>query len=203
MSDWSSDVCSSDLFSMSPSGLAGHCASLLMAQTLYDKLWDAHVVHQESDGTCLLYIDRHLLHEVTSPQAFEGLTLAGRKPWRVSANLAVADHNVPTLNRARGIDDPVSKLQVDTLDDNCDKYGITEFRMADLRQGIVHVPGPEQGATLPGMTVVCGDSHTRTHGALGPLAFGHAPAEGPPVLATQTRPVKKPKRQTTKGQGQT
>jgi 3-isopropylmalate/(R)-2-methylmalate dehydratase large subunit len=109
--------------------------SASMAQTLYDKLWDAHIVHQESDGTCLLYIDRHLLHEVTSPQAFEGLTLAGRKPWRTGANLAVADHNVPTMNRAQGIDDPISRLQVDTLDANCGKYGITEFRMNDLRQG--------------------------------------------------------------------
>ena len=157
-----------------------------MAQTLYDKLWDAHIVHQESDGTCSLYIDRHLVHEVTSPQAFEGLAIAGRKPWRTGANLAVADHNVPTLNRAQGIDDPVSKLQVDTLDANCDKYGITEFRMNDLRQGIVHVIGPEQGATLPGMTVVCGDSHTSTHGALGALAFGIGTSEVEHVLATQT-----------------
>ena len=124
-----------------------------MAKTLYDKLWDAHVVHQESDGTCLLYIDRHLVHEVTSPQAFEGLGLAGRKPWRVSANLAVADHNVPTTARSEGIADPISRLQVDTLDENCEKYGITEFRMTDKRQGIVHIIGPEQGATLPGMTV--------------------------------------------------
>jgi len=164
-----------------------------MPQSLYDKLWDAHVVHQEEDGTCLLYIDRHLLHEVTSPQAFEGLSLAGRKPWRVGANLAVADHNVPTMNRAQGIDDPVSKLQVDTLDENCDKYGITEFRMTDLRQGIVHVIGPEQGATLPGMTVVCGDSHTSTHGALGALAFGIGTSEVEHVLATQTLLMKKAK----------
>ena len=120
-----------------------------MAQTLYDKLWDAHIVHQESDGTCLLYIDRHLVHEVTSPQAFEGLAIAGRKPWRTGANLAVADHNVPTLNRAQGIDDPVSKLQVDTLDANCDKYGITEFRMNDLRQGIVHVIGRSRAPRCP------------------------------------------------------
>lgn len=164
-----------------------------MAQTLYDKLWSAHVVHQESDGTCILYIDRHLLHEVTSPQAFEGLTLAGRKPWRISANLAVADHNVPTTDRSNGIDDPVSRLQVDTLDGNCEKYGITEFRMTDLRQGIVHVVGPEQGATLPGMTVVCGDSHTSTHGAVGALAFGIGTSEVEHVLATQTLLSKKNK----------
>jgi 3-isopropylmalate/(R)-2-methylmalate dehydratase large subunit len=164
-----------------------------MAQTLYDKLWDAHVIDQESDGTCLLYIDRQLVHEVTSPQAFEGLALAGRKPWRVGANLAVADHNVPTLNRANGIDDPISRLQVDTLDDNCEKYGITEFRMNDLRQGIVHVIGPEQGATLPGMTVVCGDSHTSTHGACGTLAFGIGTSEVEHVLATQTLLMRKNK----------
>ncbi|PLC52571.1 3-isopropylmalate dehydratase large subunit [Pollutimonas nitritireducens] len=164
-----------------------------MAQTLYDKLWNAHVVHQESDGTCLLYIDRHLVHEVTSPQAFEGLGLAGRKPWRISANLAVADHNVPTTARAAGIADPISRLQVDTLDENCEKYGITEFRMNDVRQGIVHIIGPEQGATLPGMTVVCGDSHTSTHGALGTLAFGIGTSEVEHVLATQTLLMKKNK----------
>ena len=130
------------------------------------------MVHQESDGTAILYIDRHLLHEVTSPQAFEGLDMAGRKPWRISANLAVADHNVPTENRAGGIADPISKLQVDTLDKNCAKFGVVEFKRNDLRQGIVHVIGPEQGATLPGMTVVCGDSHTSTHGAFGALAHG-------------------------------
>src|SRR5690554_4837169 len=162
-----------------------------MPQTLYDKLWSAHVVHQEADGTCLLYIDRHLVHEVTSPQAFEGLAMAGRKPWRISANLAVADHNVPTENRAAGIADPVSRLQVDTLDENCEKYGITEFRMNDMRQGIVHVIGPEQGATLPGMTVVCGDSHTSTHGAVGALAFGIGTSEVEHVLATQTLLMKK------------
>ncbi|TAL83179.1 MAG: 3-isopropylmalate dehydratase large subunit [Candidimonas sp.] len=162
-----------------------------MARTLYDKLWDAHVVHQEPDGTCLLYIDRHLVHEVTSPQAFEGLTLAGRKPWRVGANLAVADHNVPTTARSQGIADPISRLQVDTLDSNCEKFGITEFRMNDLRQGIVHIIGPEQGATLPGMTVVCGDSHTSTHGALGTLAFGIGTSEVEHVLATQTLLMKK------------
>jgi 3-isopropylmalate/(R)-2-methylmalate dehydratase large subunit len=164
-----------------------------VAQTLYDKLWDAHVVHQESDGTCLLYIDRHLLHEVTSPQAFEGLSLAGRKPWRIDANLAVADHNVPTTARSEGIQDPISRLQVDTLDDNCEKFGITEFRMNDLRQGIVHIIGPEQGATLPGMTVVCGDSHTSTHGAMGALAFGIGTSEVEHVLATQTLLMKKNK----------
>ncbi|HWL29887.1 MAG TPA: 3-isopropylmalate dehydratase large subunit [Burkholderiaceae bacterium] len=164
-----------------------------MAQTLYDKLWDAHIVHQESDGTCLLYIDRHLVHEVTSPQAFEGLGLAGRKPWRISANLAVADHNVPTTARSEGIADPISRLQVDTLDENCEKYGITEFRMTDKRQGIVHIIGPEQGATLPGMTVVCGDSHTSTHGALGTLAFGIGTSEVEHVLATQTLLMKKNK----------
>lgn len=164
-----------------------------MKRTLYDKLWDAHVVHQENDGTTTLYIDRHLLHEVTSPQAFEGLELADRKPWRVSANLAVADHNVPTINRAGGIDDPISKLQVDTLDKNCEKFGVTEFKMNDLRQGIVHVIGPEQGATLPGMTVVCGDSHTSTHGAFGALAHGIGTSEVEHVLATQTLMAKKSK----------
>jgi len=162
-----------------------------MKRTLYDKLWDAHVVQQQEDGTATLYIDRHLLHEVTSPQAFEGLELADRKPWRVSANLAVADHNVPTINRAGGIDDPISKLQVDTLDSNCEKFGVTEFKMNDLRQGIVHVIGPEQGATLPGMTVVCGDSHTSTHGAFGALAHGIGTSEVEHVLATQTLMAKK------------
>ena len=157
-----------------------------MGRTLYDKLWDEHVVRTEEDGTALLYIDRHLVHEVTSPQAFEGLQLAGRKVWRVSANLAVADHNVPTTDRAEGIADPISRLQVDTLDANCAANGITEFRMNDRRQGIVHVIGPEQGATLPGMTVVCGDSHTSTHGAFGALAFGIGTSEVEHVLATQT-----------------
>jgi len=164
-----------------------------MKKTLYDKLWEAHVVHSEDDGTAILYIDRHLLHEVTSPQAFEGLELAKLKPWRVSANLAVADHNVPTQNRALGITDPISKLQIDTLDANCEKYGVTEFRMNDLRQGIVHVIGPEQGATLPGMTVVCGDSHTSTHGAFGALAHGIGTSEVEHVLATQTLIAKKSK----------
>ncbi|MDS1141780.1 3-isopropylmalate dehydratase large subunit [Pusillimonas sp. SM2304] len=173
-----------------------------MAQTLYDKLWNAHVVHQETDGTCLLYIDRHLVHEVTSPQAFEGLRLADRKPWRISANLAVADHNVPTTARNEGIHDPISRLQVDTLDDNCEKYGITEFRMNDRRQGIVHIIGPEQGATLPGMTVVCGDSHTSTHGAVGTLAFGIGTSEVEHVLATQTLLMKKNKNMLIKIEGE-
>ncbi|MFN3396927.1 MAG: 3-isopropylmalate dehydratase large subunit [Sulfurimicrobium sp.] len=165
----------------------------MSAQTLYDKLWQSHVVHTEPDGTALLYIDRHLLHEVTSPQAFEGLRLAGRKPWRRSANLAVADHNVPTTDRKNGIADPVSRLQVDTLDQNCDEFGITEFKMNDVRQGIVHVIGPEQGATLPGMTVVCGDSHTSTHGAFAALAHGIGTSEVEHVLATQCLLQKKSK----------
>jgi 3-isopropylmalate/(R)-2-methylmalate dehydratase large subunit len=165
----------------------------MQARTLYDKLWESHIVHVEDDGTTLLYIDRHLVHEVTSPQAFEGLKLAGRKLWRVSANLAVADHNVPTTGRAGGIADPVSRLQVDTLDRNCEEHGIIEFKMNDLRQGIVHVIGPEQGATLPGMTVVCGDSHTSTHGAFGCLAFGIGTSEVEHVLATQCLLAKKMK----------
>jgi len=157
----------------------------MSGKTLYDKLWEAHLVRQEADGTALLYIDRHLVHEVTSPQAFEGLRLAGRKPWRALSILAVPDHNVPTTDRHAGIADPVSRLQVDTLDDNCAEFGITEFSMNDPRQGIVHVIGPEQGATLPGMTVVCGDSHTSTHGAFGALAFGIGTSEVEHVLATQ------------------
>ena len=164
-----------------------------MGRTLYDKLWDEHVVHTEEDGTTVLYIDRHLLHEVTSPQAFEGLDLAGRKVWRLSANLAVSDHNVPTTDRSHGISDPVSRLQVDTLDANCDRAGITQFKMNDRRQGIVHVIGPEQGATLPGMTVVCGDSHTSTHGAFAALAHGIGTSEVEHVLATQTLLAKKAK----------
>ncbi len=164
-----------------------------MGRTLYDKLWDEHVVHTEDDGTTVLYIDRHLVHEVTSPQAFEGLDLAHRKVWRLSANLAVSDHNVPTTDRSHGISDPVSKLQVDTLDANCDRVGITQFKMNDRRQGIVHVIGPEQGATLPGMTVVCGDSHTSTHGAFGALAHGIGTSEVEHVLATQTLLAKKAK----------
>ncbi|BCB26413.1 3-isopropylmalate dehydratase large subunit [Sulfurimicrobium lacus] len=165
----------------------------MIALTLYEKLWQSHVVHTEPDGTALLYIDRHLLHEVTSPQAFEGLRLAGRKPWRLSANLAVADHNVPTTDRKSGIADPVSRLQVDTLDQNCEAFGITEFKMNDVRQGIVHVIGPEQGATLPGMTVVCGDSHTSTHGAFAALAHGIGTSEVEHVLATQCLLQKKSK----------
>ncbi len=157
----------------------------MKAKTLYDKLWDEHVVRVDDDGTALLYVDRHLVHEVTSPQAFDGLRLAARKPWRTAANLATADHNVPTTERSQGIADPVSRLQVETLDRNCAEFGIVEFGMADPRQGIVHVIGPEQGATLPGMTVVCGDSHTSTHGALGALAFGIGTSEVEHVLATQ------------------
>jgi len=172
-----------------------------MAKTLYDKLWDDHVVHTEEDGTTVLYIDRQLLHEVTSPQAFEGLKLAQRPVWRISANLAVSDHNVPTTDRSHGIADPVSKLQVDTLDANCDSYGITQFKMTDKRQGIVHVIGPEQGATLPGMTVVCGDSHTSTHGAFGALAHGIGTSEVEHVLATQTLLAKKSKNMLVKVEG--
>ena len=165
-------------------------------QTLYDKLWQGHIVHEESDkpdGMALVYIDRHLVHEVTSPQAFEGLRIAGRKPWRLDSILAVADHNVPTTERSHGITDPVSRLQVDTLDQNCEDLGITEFKMTDLRQGIVHVVGPEQGATLPGMTVVCGDSHTSTHGAFACLAFGIGTSEVEHALATQCLLLKKAK----------
>ncbi len=165
----------------------------MTGRTLYDKIWDEHTVHREEDGTTVLYIDRHLVHEVTSPQAFEGLEMAGRKVWRLSANLAVSDHNVPTTDRSHGIQDPVSRLQVDTLDANCDRHGITQFKMNDRRQGIVHVIGPEQGATLPGMTVVCGDSHTSTHGAFGALAHGIGTSEVEHVLATQTLLAKKAK----------
>ena len=162
-------------------------------KTLYDKLWESHVVRTEEDGTAILYIDRHLLHEVTSPQAFDGLRAAHRQPWRLSANLAVADHNVPTTDRTHGIADPVSRLQVETLDSNAKAYGLTYFNMNDKRQGIVHVIGPEQGATLPGMTVVCGDSHTSTHGAFGALAHGIGTSEVEHVLATQTLLAKKSK----------
>jgi len=154
-------------------------------QTLFQKLWDAHVVHVEPDGQTLLYIDRHLVHEVTSPQAFEGLKLARRLPRRVDAAVAVPDHNVPTTDRSKGIADPISRLQVETLDANCAEFGIREFGMNDVRQGIVHVIGPEEGLTLPGMTVVCGDSHTSTHGAFGALAFGIGTSEVEHVLATQ------------------
>ncbi|MBU3554507.1 3-isopropylmalate dehydratase large subunit [Polynucleobacter sp. UB-Piko-W3] len=172
-----------------------------MSRTLYDKLWDDHVVYSEEDGTATIYIDRQLLHEVTSPQAFEGLNLAGRPVWRISANLAVSDHNVPTTDRSEGIADPISKLQVDTLDQNCDAFGITQYKMNDARQGIVHVIGPEQGATLPGMTVVCGDSHTSTHGAFGALAFGIGTSEVEHVLATQTLLMKKSKNMLVKVDG--
>jgi 3-isopropylmalate/(R)-2-methylmalate dehydratase large subunit len=154
-------------------------------RTLYDKLWDAHVVRVSPDGMTLLYIDRQLLHEVTSPQAFEGLRLAGRQPWRRDANLAVPDHNVPTTDRSAGIADPVSRIQVETLDQNCADFGVTEFDMLDPRQGIVHVIGPELGFTLPGVTIVCGDSHTSTHGAFAALAFGIGTSEVEHVLATQ------------------
>lgn len=161
-----------------------------MAQTLYDKLWDAHVVSQREDGTALIYIDRQLLHEVTSPQAFEGLRLAGRKPWRLDTNIATPDHNVPTTYTERqsgidGISDEISRIQVKTLNDNCSHFGVREFDMGSESQGIVHVMGPEQGATLPGMTIVCGDSHTSTHGAMGALAFGIGTSEVEHVLATQ------------------
>jgi 3-isopropylmalate/(R)-2-methylmalate dehydratase large subunit len=164
-----------------------------MQKTLYDKLWDSHVVRADADGTTVLYIDRHLVHEVTSPQAFDGLRDAGRGLWRTSANLAVADHNVPTTGRAQGIADPISRLQVETLDANAKSFGLTYFNMNDKRQGIVHVIGPEQGATLPGMTVVCGDSHTSTHGAFGCLAHGIGTSEVEHVLATQTLLAKKSK----------
>ena len=163
-----------------------------MARTLYDKLWDSHVVREDEDGTALLYIDRHLVHEVTSPQAYEGLTLAGRKPWRVDSVVATADHNTPTKDWDKGIQDPISRLQVETLDENMKKFGAkVYFPFLDKRQGIVHVIGPETGATLPGMTVVCGDSHTSTHGAFAALAFGIGTSEVEHVLATQCMVMKK------------
>lgn len=165
-----------------------------MAQTLYDKLWATHLVGHREDGTPLIYIDRHLLHEVTSPQAFEGLRLAGRSVWRTATNLATPDHNVPTVGRAKGIEgikDDISRIQVKTLDANCRNFGIEEFGLLDIRQGIVHVIGPEQGATLPGMTVVCGDSHTSTHGAFAALAQGIGTSEVEHVLATQCLPQRK------------
>jgi len=164
-----------------------------MGRTLFDKVWQQHVVRQNDDGSVLLYIDRHLVHEVTSPQAFEGLRLAGRRPWRPEAAVATPDHNVPTMNRDKGIADPVSRTQVAALDRNCEEFGITEFGMHDIRQGIVHVVGPEQGLTLPGMTVVCGDSHTSTHGAFGAIAMGIGTSEVEHVLATQCLIQKKPK----------
>jgi len=162
-------------------------------RTLFDKIWDGHLVDRQDDGTCLLYIDRHLVHEVTSPQAFEGLRLAGRAVRRPEATLAVADHNVPTTDRAKGIADQESRIQVDALTRNCADFGVPYFAMDDVRQGIVHIIGPEQGFTLPGATIVCGDSHTATHGAFGALAFGIGTSEVEHVLATQTL-VQKPAR---------
>ncbi len=171
-------------------------------QTLYDKLWSSHVVRQESDGTALLYIDRHLVHEVTSPQAFEGLKLAGRRPWRTDSIVATADHNTPTRDWDQGIKDPISRTQVETLDANMHEYGAKAyFPFLDGRQGIVHVIGPEQGATLPGMTVVCGDSHTSTHGAFACLAFGIGTSEVEHVLATQCLVMKKAKSMLVEVQG--
>ena len=174
-----------------------------MLKTLYDKLWDSHVVRTEDDGTGLIYIDRHLVHEVTSPQAFEGLKLAKRRPWRAESIVATADHNTPTTDWDKGIEDPISKLQVDTLDQNIKEYGSKAyFPFLDSRQGIVHVIGPEQGATLPGMTVVCGDSHTSTHGALGCLAHGIGTSEVEHVLATQCLVQKKMKNMLVRVEGQ-
>ena len=166
---------------------------MTISKTLYDKLWEQHIVRTDENGTTLLYIDRQLVHEVTSPQAFEGLRLANRKPHRLDSILATPDHNVPTNHREKGITDPISRLQVETLDQNCKEFGVTEFDLSDKRQGIVHVVGPEQGATLPGMTVVCGDSHTSTHGAFGALAFGIGTSEVEHVMATQCLIQKKAK----------
>ncbi|WP_447741887.1 3-isopropylmalate dehydratase large subunit [Pseudomonas laurentiana] len=178
----------------------------MAGKTLYDKLWEAHEVKRRDDGSSLIYIDRHIIHEVTSPQAFEGLRLANRKPWRIDANIATPDHNVPTTPERKGgieaIVDQVSRLQVQTLDENCDEYGILEFKMNDERQGIVHVISPEQGATLPGMTVVCGDSHTSTHGAFGALAHGIGTSEVEHVLATQCLVAKKMKNMLVRVEGQ-
>jgi 3-isopropylmalate/(R)-2-methylmalate dehydratase large subunit len=173
-----------------------------MPKTLYDKIFDSHLVNEASDGTCLLYIDRHLVHEVTSPQAFEGLRIAGRKVRRPDATLAVADHNVPTTpDRLKGIKDETSRIQVQTLEDNCAEFGVTYFKMDDKRQGIVHIVGPEQGLTQPGMTIVCGDSHTATHGAFGALAFGIGTSEVEHVLATQTLIQKRAKNMLVKVEG--
>jgi 3-isopropylmalate/(R)-2-methylmalate dehydratase large subunit len=166
---------------------------MTMARTLFDKIWESHLVDEHTDGTCLLYIDRHLVHEVTSPQAFEGLRLTGRKVRRPDATLAVPDHNVPTSDRSLPIADETSRIQVDTLEQNCREFGVQLFGMRDIRQGIVHVIGPEQGFTLPGTTIVCGDSHTSTHGAFGALAFGIGTSEVEHVLATQTLIQKRPK----------
>ena len=166
----------------------------MAGKTLYDKLWDSHVVHEDKDGTCLLYIDRHLVHEVTSPQAFEGLRIAGRKPWRFDSIVANPDHNTPTKDWDKGIEDPISRLQVETLDGNIKEFGaLVYFPFKNANQGIIHVIGPEQGTTLPGMTVVCGDSHTSTHGAFGALAHGIGTSEVEHVLATQTLIAKKSK----------
>jgi len=164
-----------------------------MPQTLYEKIWNEHIVHQRDDGTTLLYVDRHLIHEVTSPQAFEGLRLSKRKVRKPNLTLAVADHNVPTTNRSKGIDDEESRIQVNTLENNCKEFGIELFNMKDKRQGIVHIIGPEQGFTQPGTVIVCGDSHTATHGAFGALAFGIGTSEVEHVLATQTLMQKKSK----------
>ena len=174
----------------------------MAAQTLFEKIWNDHVVRAEPDGTTLLYIDRHLVHEVTSPQAFEGLAVAGRTPRRPGAALAVPDHNVPTTDRRVAIADPISAKQIQTLDDNCKTFGITMFGMNDIRQGVVHVIGPEQGFTLPGMTIVCGDSHTSTHGAFGALAFGIGTSEVEHVLATQCLVQKRPKTMEVRVDGQ-
>ena len=166
----------------------------MVAKTLYDKLWESHVVHEDADGTCLLYIDRHLVHEVTSPQAFEGLRMAGRRPWRFDSIVANPDHNTPTKDWDKGIEDPVSRLQVETLDGNIKEFGaLVYFPFKNANQGIIHVIGPENGTTLPGMTVVCGDSHTSTHGAFGALAHGIGTSEVEHVLATQTLIAKKSK----------
>ncbi|MES9904297.1 MAG: 3-isopropylmalate dehydratase large subunit [Sedimenticola sp.] len=174
----------------------------MSAKTLYDKIWESHLVRADEDGTALLYIDRQLVHEVTSPQAFEGLRMSNRQPWRPDATIATPDHNVPTLGRAQGIDDPIARLQVETLGQNCRDFGITEFGMNDVRQGVVHVMGAEQGLILPGMTVVCGDSHTATHGAFGALAFGIGTSEVEHVLATQCLIQKKSKSMLIKVDGQ-
>jgi 3-isopropylmalate/(R)-2-methylmalate dehydratase large subunit len=174
-----------------------------MAKTLYDKIFESHLVHQADDGTCVLYVDRHLIHEVTSPQAFEGLRVAGRKVRRPDATLAVADHNVPTTpDRAKGIKDETSRIQVQTLEDNCREFGITYFKMDDKRQGIVHIVGPEEGFTQPGNTIVCGDSHTSTHGAFGALAFGIGTSEVEHVLATQTLIQKRAKNMLVRVEGE-
>ena len=162
-------------------------------KTLYDKIWDAHVVHEADDGTCLLYIDAHLVHEVTSPQAFEGLRMTGRKVRHPEATLATPDHNVPTSDRASGIEDEMSRIQVEALRTNAAEFGIELYDVMDIRQGIVHIIGPEQGLTQPGMTIVCGDSHTATHGAFGALAHGIGTSEVEHVLATQTLIQKKSK----------